>query len=214
MSQNHPPDTPLDRFLLAADNALRALFAPPTAAREVPGLPPAQDLADQERRHAAGLMRVNHAGEIAAQGLYHGGAFLARDANTRAFMLKAAREEGDHLAWCETRLHELQAVPSKLNPLWYAGSFTLGAMAALLGDRVNLGFVTETERQVESHLADHLQQLPAGDGRSRRIVEVMRQDEVEHAEAAQRAGALEFPQPVKSAMRLASQIMTRGAYWL
>jgi 3-demethoxyubiquinol 3-hydroxylase len=211
MSQNHPLDTPLDRLLLATDNALRALFAPPTAAREVPGPPPSQILADQERRHAAGLMRVNHAGEIAAQGLYHGGAFLARDADTRAFMLKAAREEGDHLAWCETRLQELQAVPSKLNPLWYAGSFTLGAMAALLGDRVNLGLVTETERQVENHLSDHLQQLPAGDGR---IVEVIRQDEVAHAEAAQRAGALEFPQPVKTAMRLASQIMTRGAYWL
>jgi 3-demethoxyubiquinol 3-hydroxylase len=214
MGQNHPLDTPLDRLLLAADNALRALFAPPTAARAVPDLPPARDLADQDRRHAAGLMRVNHAGEIAAQGLYHGGAFLARNEPTRDFMLKAAREEGDHLAWCESRLHELHASPSKLNPLWYAGSFAIGATAALLGDRVNLGFVTATERQVETHLADHLQQLPDGDDRSRRIVAIMQQDEIAHADSAQRAGALEFPQPVRAAMRLTSQIMTRSAYWL
>jgi ubiquinone biosynthesis monooxygenase Coq7 len=200
--------------VLAADNALRALFAPPQAAREVQGLPEAPKLAETERRHAAGLMRVNHAGEIAAQALYHGQALVARNATTRAFMLNAAREEGDHLAWCETRLRELRSAPSMLNPLWYGGSFAIGAATALFGDRVSLGFVTETERQVEGHLADHLKQLPASDIRSRRIVEVMQQDEAAHAAAALRAGASELAPPVRRLMRLTSQLMTRCAYWL
>jgi 3-demethoxyubiquinol 3-hydroxylase len=222
MDQNHPPagrplspsNSPLDRLIVATDNALRALFAPPQAGRAVRGLPEAPKLAEIERRHAAGLMRVNHAGEIAAQALYHGQAFLARDAATRAFMLNAAREEGDHLAWCETRLQELHSAPSKLNPLWYGGSFAIGAAAALFGDRVSLGFVTETERQVEGHLAEHLKQLPEGDIRSRRIVEVMQQDEAAHADSALRAGASELKEPVRQLMRLTSQVMTRCAYWL
>jgi ubiquinone biosynthesis monooxygenase Coq7 len=214
MASNHPPGSPLDNLLLAADNALRALFAPPQAGRPVSELPPVPALTEAERRHAAGLMRINHAGEIAAQALYHGQAFLARNPKTRAFMLEAARAEGDHLAWCETRLCELHAAPSKLNPLWYAGSFAIGAAAALFGDRTSLGFVTETERQVEGHLAEHLKQLPASDTRSRRIVEVMRQDEAAHADSAQRAGASELKEPVRQLMRLTSQIMTRSAYWL
>jgi len=209
------PKSPLDQLLVAADNALRAVFAPAVAARPPGGpLPPAPDLTETERRHVAGLMRVDHAGEIAAQALYHAQAFLARDQQTRAFMLKAAEEEGDHLAWCEQRLRELHAGPSRLVPLWYAGSFAIGALAALFGDRVSLGFVNETERQVEGHLAGHLQRLPASDARSRQILEVMQADEAGHAVAARRSGGVELPAPVRALMRAASQVMTRTAYHL
>ncbi len=214
MNPNDRPGSPLDRLILATDNALRALFAPPQAAREVPELPEAPKLTETERQHAAGLMRVNHAGEIAAQALYHAQAFLARNETTRAFMLKAAREEGDHLAWCETRLQELHSSPSKLNPLWYGGSFAIGAAAALFGDRISLGFVTETERQVEGHLGEHLKLLPASDARSRRIVEVMQQDEAEHAASALHAGASELAAPIRQLMRLTSQVLTHCAYRL
>jgi ubiquinone biosynthesis monooxygenase Coq7 len=206
--------TPLDSLLLAADNALRALFAPAQACREPPNLPPEPELTEAERTHAAGLMRVNHAGEIAAQALYHAQAWLARTPETREFMLRAAREEGDHLAWCESRLKELHATTSRLNPLWYAGSFAIGAAAAVLGDRLSLGFVTETERQVEGHLAGHLQSLPVGDARSRGIVKVMQQDEAGHAAAAQSAGAMDLPEPVRALMKLTSKVMTGTAYWL
>jgi ubiquinone biosynthesis monooxygenase Coq7 len=157
-------------------------------------------------------MRVNHAGEVAAQALYHGQALLARSDETRAFLLKAAAEEGDHLAWCEQRLHELGDRPSLLNPLWYAGSFAIGAAAASISDRLSLGFVTETERQVEGHLAGHLQRLPAADERSRRILETMQSDEVGHAEAASAAGAAELPQPVRELMKLTSKVMTGTAF--
>jgi 3-demethoxyubiquinol 3-hydroxylase len=206
--------TPLDSLLFAADNALRALLAPAQASREPPDLPPEAELTEAERTHAAGLMRVNHAGEISAQALYHAQAWLARSPETRDFMLRAAREEGDHLAWCESRLKELHAVPSRLNPLWYAGSFAIGAIAAVLGDRLSLGFVTETERQVEGHLAEHLQSLPLDDGRSRRIVKVMQSEEVSHANAAEKAGAIVLPGPVRALMKLTSKLMTRTAYWL
>jgi ubiquinone biosynthesis monooxygenase Coq7 len=210
-----PPALPsLDTLLRSADNALRALFAPAAAQRQPPGLEAAADLPESDRRRVAGLMRVNHAGEIAAQALYHGQALLARDAATRDWLLAAAAEEGDHLAWCEQRLAELKSRPSLLNPLWYAGAFAIGAAAAALSDRVSLGFVTETERQVEGHLGEHLAQLPAADARSRRILETMREDEARHGEAARRAGAVELPLPVRLGMKAASKVMTRSAFYV
>jgi 3-demethoxyubiquinol 3-hydroxylase len=204
---------PLDALLSAADNALRALFAPAQAARN-PELPPASPLSPSETRHVAGLMRVNHAGEIAAQALYHGQALCSRAEATRSLLLRAAAEEGEHLAWCEQRLRELGAAPSRLNPLWYLGSFAIGVAAAAVSDRVSLGFVTETERQVEGHLAEHLGQLPAQDARSRRILETMQAEEVAHGETARTAGAAELPAPVRAAMRLTSKLMTRSAYFI
>ena len=202
---------PLDSLIRSADNALRALFAPAHAARDLP-LPPAAELSDTERRHVAGLMRVNHAGEIAAQALYHGQALVARSDATRAFLLRAAAEEGDHLAWCEQRLHELGAQTSVLNPLWYAGSFAIGALAAAVSDKVSLGFVSETERQVEGHLDSHLAVLPQQDGRSRRILEQMKIDEAGHADTAERAGAVRLPGPVRALMRATARVMTGTAY--
>jgi ubiquinone biosynthesis monooxygenase Coq7 len=204
--------SPLDSLLSAADNALRALFAPPHAARHPPSLPPAAPLDPADRQHAAGLMRVNHSGEIAAQALYHGQALLARRPDTRQFLLRAAREEGDHLAWCASRLRELGSRPSLLNPLWYAGSFAIGALAAAVSDRLSLGFVVETERQVEGHLASHLQSLPAADERSRTIVRAMQADEAGHARQAQLAGAGGLPAPVPQIMRAVSKVMTSTAY--
>jgi ubiquinone biosynthesis monooxygenase Coq7 len=171
-------------------------------------------LSDPERREAAALMRVNHAGEIAAQALYHGQALVARSEATRGMLLEAAREETDHLAWCETRLKELDSRPSLLNPLWYAGSFAIGALAALLGDRTSLGFVVETERQVEGHLDEHLGRLPAGDTRSRAILQTMRADEIAHGAKARGAGGAELPSAVRALMRRTASIMTGTAYWL
>lgn len=207
-----PATDPLDLLLRTADNALRALFAPAAGRRELP-LPPETSLSEPEKRHAAGLMRVNHAGEIAAQALYHGQALMARSEATRQFLLQAAGEEGDHLAWCEQRLRELGAVPSRLNPLWYAGSFAIGAAAAIIGDRVSLGFVTETERQVEGHLAAHLQRLPPGDARSRTIVEQMQSEEAAHGAAARARGGSDLPTPIQGLMRATSRVMTTTAYW-
>ena len=214
------PGDPLERLLGAADRALRSLFAPAHAARPTPGVTTgstaAQDqgLSAAERRTAAALMRVNHAGEIAAQALYHGQAFAARSEQTRELLLAAAREESDHLAWCETRLAELKSRPSLLDPLWYLGSFAIGALAALSGDRRSLGFVVETERQVERHLDDHLQRLPAADTRSRAILQTMREDEIAHGTRARQAGGVELPQPVRSVMRHTARIMTRTAYFI
>lgn len=204
----------LDALLQAVDNALRALFAPARVTRPVPDLPPDTPMDEPARRHAAGLMRVNHAGEIAAQALYHGQALLARSASTRNFLLHAAAEEGDHLAWCDQRLAELGSHRSLLNPLWYAGSFAIGAAAAAISDPLSLGFVTETERQVEGHLEEHLQRLPSLDARSRRIVETMQREEAGHAAAAQTAGAVDLPPLVRGAMKLTATVMTRTAYWL
>ncbi len=204
----------LELLLQAVDNGLRAVFAPAPMGRTVPDLPADAPLEEAARRHAAGLMRVNHAGEIAAQALYHGQALLARSGSTREFLLRAAAEEGDHLAWCEQRLGELGSHRSLLNPLWYAGSFAIGAAAAAISDPLSLGFVTETERQVEGHLEVHLQQLPKDDARSRRIVETMQREEAGHAAAAQAAGAVELPLLVRGAMKLTSKLMTRTAYWL
>jgi ubiquinone biosynthesis monooxygenase Coq7 len=204
----------LDSVLKTADDALRTLFAPAYSARE-PALPADGPLTEAEKRHAAGLMRVNHAGEVAAQGLYRGQAAMARrGSSTRDFMQRAAGEEADHLAWCQTRLTELGAGPSRLNPIWYLGSFAIGATAAAFGDARSLGFVTETERQVEGHLASHLDRLPAGDLRSRAIVERMKSDEAAHAQAARTLGASELPAPVAGLMRIVSRVMTGTAYWL
>jgi 3-demethoxyubiquinol 3-hydroxylase len=212
----------LDDWIGAADRALRAIFAPAQASRPIPEpSPPAQGVAEaapelsaDERRRAAALMRVNHAGEIAAQALYHGQALVARSAATRRMLLDAAREETDHLAWCESRLKELESRPSLLNPLWYAGSFLIGALAALAGDRTSLGFVVETERQVEGHLDEHLGRLPQGDLRSRAIVQQMRADEAAHGANARAAGGTDLPQPVRALMRRTAQIMTGTAYWV
>jgi 3-demethoxyubiquinol 3-hydroxylase len=171
-------------------------------------------IADADRASSAALMRVNHAGEIAAQALYHGQALVARSPATRDLLLNAAREETDHLAWCETRLHELDSRPSLLNPLWYAGSFAIGAMTALLGDRTSLGFVVETERQVEGHLDEHLTRLPPDDLRSRAILETMRSDEIAHGVTAKAAGGTELPAPVRVLMRATARVMTSTAYWI
>jgi len=204
----------LESMLAVADQTLRTLFAPARTARW-PDLPSDEGaLNPGEKRHAAALMRVNHAGEIAAQGLYRGQAALSRQPETRAFLERAADEEADHLAWCESRLRELGARPSRLNPLWYLGSFGIGALAALLGDAVSLGFVTETEAQVEGHLAGHLDRLPATDRRSRRIVEIMKSEESGHGAAARARGAAELPRPVPTLMRAAARVMTGTSYWL
>jgi ubiquinone biosynthesis monooxygenase Coq7 len=209
----------LDTLISAADRALRALLAPPAPGRPVPPIPVGLEgatgdsaLSPDEKRESAALMRVNHAGEVAAQALYHAQALFARDPEVREFMKKAAREETDHLAWCETRLKELNARPSVLNPLWYAGSFGIGALAALIGDKASLGFVAETERQVEGHLKSHLDRLPADDARSRAIVQAMCDDEVGHGEQAERAGAAPVPGPIRELMRRTASVMTHTAY--
>lgn len=168
----------------------------------------------RERRHASGLMRVNHAGEVAAQGLYLGQAAFARNPANREHLLQAAAEEREHLDLCFTRLRELGSAPSLLDPLWHAGSFALGATVAHLGDPVSLGFVSETERQVEQHLDRHLEQLPAQDQRSRAIVEKMKADEIAHGAAARARGGIELPRPVRGLMRLTAKVMTGSAYWV
>jgi len=167
---------------------------------------------DSERRHAAGLMRINHTGEVCAQALYLGQAALARNAGTRNHLLHAADEETDHLAWCATRLKELDSRPSLLSPLWYAGSYAIGAAAALAGDPLSLGFVVETERQVEAHLQDHLEKLPAADERSRAVLTQMQTDEVRHAQEAEERGGIELPFPLPKLMHLSSMVMKAIAY--
>lgn len=172
------------------------------------------EFAPDERRHVAGLMRINHAGEVSAQALYHGQALTARDPQTRRHLLDAAREERDHLRWCEERLRELDDAPSKLQPLWYAGSFAIGALAGLRGDGWSLGFVQETERQVSEHLEDHLRQLPEQDARGRAILETMRKDEQRHGDEASEAGGKPLPLPVRDLMRQVAKVMKFSAYRL
>lgn len=202
--------SPADR-LLARVNQAMSLLADKHASRPAPSAPE-QPLDEPARKHAAGLMRVNHAGEIAAQALYHGQAFVARDGKVREHLLAAAREEQDHLQWCAQRLDELGSAPSKLEPLWYAGSFAIGAAAGLAGDKWSLGFVEETEKQVAEHLDEHLRALPEGDRRSRAIVRAMRADEARHGREAHEAGARELPGPVRSLMRRIAGVMKFGAY--
>jgi len=207
---------PLELSIAALDRALRAVFAPARTDRPVPSpqAAPVAPLSEADRRTSAALMRVNHAGELAAQALYHGQALVARSEATREMLLAAARAEADHLAWCEARLTELAARPSLLNPLWYLGSFFIGASAALLGDRASLGFIAETERQVEGHLDEHLHRLPAADTRSRAILETMRAEEIAHGAAATAAGGVRPPAPVSALMRRTARIMTGSAYWI
>lgn len=206
--------TPADRLVAAIDGALRTVSVP--AARHTRPNPAAEiretDLSEAERRHAAGLMRVNHAGEVAAQGLYQGHSAVARDPTVRQHMQAAAAEEIDHLGWCEQRLDELGESPSRLSPVWYAGSFLIGAASGALGDRWSLGFVEETERQVAEHLTGHLQALPEDDGRSRAIVSRMREEEETHGAEARAAGAASLPAPVRGLMKSVARIMTATAY--
>lgn len=205
--------TPIDRFLSDTQRAFETVFGTPDAARANPSADVAQiELDDDERRHSAGLMRINHVGEVCAQALYNGQAAVARDPSTRAHLLEAAQEETDHLAWCADRLRELDSRPSLLNPVWYAGSFAIGVVAGLRGDGWNLGFVVETERQVEAHIDEHLDSLPAADARSRAILEVMKADEARHADHAEAAGARVLPPPVPSLMAAASRLMKSVAY--
>ena len=205
--------SPFDRLLADAQNALETIAGSPLAARPNPGTDQADVvLDDAERRHAAGLMRINHVGEVCAQALYVGQAAVARDPQTRAQLQAAAQEETDHLAWCADRLRELDSRPSLLNPIWYAGSYAIGLLAGLRGDGWNLGFVVETERQVEAHLDEHLETLPPADARSRAILTVMKADEARHAEHAEAAGARILPQPLPTFMAAASKVMKTVAY--
>ncbi|MDZ4348921.1 MAG: 2-polyprenyl-3-methyl-6-methoxy-1,4-benzoquinone monooxygenase [Xanthomonadaceae bacterium] len=207
--------TMLDRLLIEADRALITTLGRPAACRPNPGRDqPAPVLDERQRREVAGLMRINHVGEVCAQGLYFGQAAVAREPATRAHLLAAAQEETDHLAWCADRLAELSSRPSVFNPLWYAGAYAIGLAAGLRGDGWNLGFVVETERQVEAHLEEHLQRLPAEDERSRAILATMKADEARHADDAQAAGARVLPQPIPAVMAAAATLMKAIAYRL
>jgi ubiquinone biosynthesis monooxygenase Coq7 len=210
-----PPRTTADRVIGVFDLLLRSFGAPPAPARAIPRSPvPTAPLVENDRRHAAGLMRVNHVGEVCAQALYAGQALATRDPALRQTLVEAGREEGDHLSWTGTRLKELEARPSLLNPAWYAGSFILGFAAGRAGDAISLGFVVETERQVEEHLARHLDALPAADHASRAIVDAMREDEIAHGRKAKDAGAAALPAPIAVIMRGAAKVMTTTAYWI
>jgi ubiquinone biosynthesis monooxygenase Coq7 len=214
-----PPVTPsrqlslADRLIQEFDRGLRTVAAANVSARPYPAAGADESVKDPaERRHAAALMRVNHAGEIAAQALYHGQAFTARNPVVREALLDAARDETDHLAWCEQRVRDLDSRTSLLAPLWYAGSFAIGAITGLAGDRTSLGFVAETEKQVVEHLDSHLDDLPDADQRSRLIVEQMRHDEDRHGSEARSAGGWDLPGPIRKLMRRTARIMTRIAY--
>lgn len=202
----------LDRGLMAADAALKTLSGSTRAHRARPLAAAAKPMSAAERALSGALMRVNHVGEVCAQALYQAQALTARSPALHAQMVAAAREEGDHLAWTEQRLRELGDRPSWLNPLWYAGAFALGLAAGRAGDAWSLGFVVETERQVEEHLASHLSRLPDNDAASRAIVAQMKDDEAAHGRAAQQAGAAELPAPLRLAMRLAARLMTTTAH--
>ncbi|NTV72231.1 MAG: 2-polyprenyl-3-methyl-6-methoxy-1,4-benzoquinone monooxygenase [Azonexaceae bacterium] len=202
-----------DQLIVEFDRALRTVLAPARSVRATPGEKlPEVDLDVEQRRHVVGLMRVNHCGEICAQALYQGQALTSRDPAIREALRSAASEETEHLAWTEQRIAELGGRKSLLNPLLYLGSLSLGLAAGMLGDKWNLGFLAETERQVEAHLDGHLLSLPADDGRSRAIVDQMRLDEIQHAETAVQYGAAELPAPLKMAMKLAARVMTGTAY--
>ncbi len=210
----------VDRLLSSVDRRLRDLTAPSSlstrgASRASPAAGHKEpSLSAREREHAGGLMRVNHTGEVCAQALYQGQALMARSEHTREKLIAAAQEEADHLAWCEARLSELETTPSKLNPLFYAASFALGAATALAGDKVSLGFVHATEERVASHLRSHLKALPGEDRKSQLILQQMLTDEERHGDEALSHGGQEFPRPIKDVMSLASQLMTRTTYWV
>ena len=203
----------LDTLIIGFDRALRTLSGNVVAARPAPGAAlPEAELAPDARRHAAGLMRINHTGEVCAQALYAAQALVARDVGIKARFAAAAREEEDHLAWTQARLAALRDRTSLLNPLWYAGSFAIGVAAGLAGDRANLGFVAETERQVEEHLTTHMDRLPDADAKSRAVVDQMRDDEIRHGAMALEAGGVPLPYPVKRLMRAAADVMRAVAY--
>lgn len=205
----------LDQCLIHVDQAMRTVFGHPIPARPNPASHiPEMTLLPRERRQSIGLMRVNHAGEVSAQALYHAQALTARSKQTRLSMQHAAEEENDHLAWCQDRLDEMGGRTSYLSAFWYLGSFAIGTTAGLLGDRWSLGFLAETENQVVQHLNGHLECLPVHDHKSRCIVEQMRQDEHEHATTAVKAGAHSLPSPIKKIMRLFSKVMTKTAYYI
>jgi 3-demethoxyubiquinol 3-hydroxylase len=204
----------VDRFFGEIDKAIKVLSTSPRSSREVPAAPERKALSETDRARSVRLMRVNHSGEVAAQALYRGQAMTARDAGVSAALRHAAAEEGDHLAWCGQRLRELNGRTSILNPLWYAGSFAIGALAGALGRSVGMGFVAETERQVESHLRGHIERLAKIDERSRAILEQMTHDEMQHGAQAGLMGGKPLPFPVSAAMRLTSRLMTEGSYWL
>lgn len=203
-----------DQILSETNRALEVLGRSARASRPNPAGKEVSEITVDEARHAAGLMRVNHVGEICAQALYRSQAMLCKDPQATEVLLQAAQEEVDHLAWCDDRLRELDSRPSVFNPLWYAGSFALGLLASRAGVPYNLGFMAETERQVEEHLESHLESLPATDNRSRRIVEKMRDDEIEHRRTAENHGAAGLPPPVRTLMRMMSKVMTTTAYRL
>ena len=205
----------LDELIVAFDKGLRTVFAPAQSLRPIPGDALAEaDLTSEQRTHAAALMRVNHSGEICAQALYQGQALTALNTRARAALERAAQEETEHLAWTERRIEALGGRKSLLNPAWYAGSFAIGALAGLLGDRWNLGFLAETERQVVKHLEGHVQRFPAADEKSRAVLEKMKEDEARHATSAISHGGSELPEPAKLAMRVSSRVMTETAYWI
>ena len=205
----------IDRLIINFDKGLRTLFAPAPASARAPGADmPEAEMAQTSRTLSAAMMRVNHSGEICAQALYQGQAMTARDSAARQALEQAALEETEHLAWTERRIGELGGRKSVLNPLWYAGSFALGAAAGLLGDKWNLGFLAETERQVVKHLEGHLRRLPEEDRKSRAILEQMKDDEARHATSAVKYGAAELPLPARLAMRLSSKVMTKTAFWI
>lgn len=205
----------LDHLIAHVDNGVRTLFGENHATRSNPAEKQKEgELTNADKELAGRLMRINHAGEVAAQGLYQGQALTAKLPNVREQMEEAAQEEVDHLAWCKTRTEELGTQTSLLDPVWYIGSVTIGAVAGLAGDKWSLGFVTETERQVVKHLEGHLDQLPQHDEKSRAILEQMKVDELHHATTALEAGAAELPTPIKKAMTLTSKVMTKTAYWI
>lgn len=206
--------TALDRFLVVADNAMRTLSGSVHPSRPAPGKVGDDRPEEDERRHVAGLIRVDHAGEVCAQALYAGQSLVARDEKVRMALDQAGAEERDHLSWCAQRLEELGSRPSLLAPFWYAGSFALGVATGIAGDRWSMGFLVETERQVEKHIDGHLDRLPAGDHRSRAILEQMREDEIRHAGTGRSLGGEELPLPFRAAMRLVSKVMTGTAYRL
>jgi len=205
----------IDRLIVSFDRGLRTLFGPAVSARPVPGADlPEAEMSPAQREHAAALMRVNHTGEVCAQALYQGQALTARSSQAQSALERAAVEETEHLAWTERRIEELGGRKSLLNPLWYAGSFAAGAATGVLGDRWNLGFLAETERQVVEHLDGHLRRLPGEDHKSRAICGEMRLDEARHATSALEHGGSELPAPARALMRLASNVMTRITYWI
>lgn len=205
----------IDRFIIGFDSALRTLLTPAPTIRSVPGSDlPEADLNEMEKKEASALMRINHVGEVCAQALYQGQALTAKNEEVQEVLMQAAREETEHLAWTERRIAELDGRKSFLNPLWYGGSFTIGAVAGMLGDKWNLGFLAETEHQVGEHLGGHLKRLPDQDAKSRAIVTQMQIDEASHATMAMSQGGVELPEPVKVVMKMGSKVMTRTAYWV